>query len=64
MGVVNQAVQDGIGQCRIVDMLDPVFNGDLGRRARGPEGALQGRVRKSNGKSHIIAYDKKRVATC
>ena len=30
MGVVDEPVQDGIGQGRIADMLDPVFNGNLG----------------------------------
>ena len=35
MGVVNQAVQDSIGQGRIADVFDPVFNGNLGGNERG-----------------------------
>ena len=55
VGVVNQAVQDGIGQCQIADMLDPVFNGDLGRRARG---SGRGAARAGAKIERKIAYDR------
>lgn len=33
--LVNQAIQNGVSQSRITDMLDPVLNGDLGGNDRG-----------------------------
>ena len=53
-------VQRQLGHSSIAITVDRYCHWFPGEGRGDLEGALRGRVRKSNGKSHIIAYDKKK----